>query len=123
MNYRTRSPEPDWQDGPSGSRLTARPRHSEQALVAPYHEMLAKSRIRSLFQAPQRVFEITPLVPGSPSLDVRPHSPGETRQGRNFDLRFRISIAPAIAGFQSSIENRYSKNRRCQSVTVVLKCR
>ena len=28
---------------------------------------------------PQRVFEITPLVPGSPSLDVKPHSPGGTR--------------------------------------------
>ena len=40
---------------------------------------VAKSRIRSLFQTPQRVFEITPLVPGSPSLDVRPHSPGGTR--------------------------------------------
>ena len=25
-------------------------------------------------------FVITPLVPGSPSLDVKPHSPGETRQ-------------------------------------------
>jgi len=25
-------------------------------------------------------FVITPLVPGFPSLDVKPHSPGETRQ-------------------------------------------
>ena len=29
--------------------------------------------------APQRVFEVAPLVPGFPSLDVKPHSPGETR--------------------------------------------
>ena len=45
---------------------------------------LAKSRIWSLFQAPQRVFEITPLVPGSPSLDARPHSPGGTRRSKEF---------------------------------------
>jgi len=49
---------------------------------------LAKLPIPCLFQAPQRVFEITPLVPGSPSLDVRPHSPGETRR-RN--CRFKIA--------------------------------
>ena len=40
---------------------------------------LAKLPIWSLFNAPQRVFEITPLVPGFPSLDVKPYSPGETR--------------------------------------------
>src|SRR5437588_7119769 len=33
-------------------------------------------------------FVIKPLVPGYPSLDVKPHSPGETRQ-RN--CRFKIS--------------------------------
>src|SRR5215469_16322443 len=38
----------------------------------------------------QRVFEITPLVPGSPSLDVRSRSPGETRRW-NFDFRFAIA--------------------------------
>src|SRR5436309_2570061 len=42
--------------------------------------LLAKSRIQSLFLAPQRVFEITPLVPGSPSLDARLHSPGGARR-------------------------------------------
>src|SRR5215831_18227208 len=48
---------------------------------------LAKSSKPSLFQAPQRVFEITPLVPGSPSLDVRLHSPGGTRRS---NCRFKI---------------------------------
>jgi hypothetical protein len=42
--------------------------------------VLAKLEISSLFKAPQRVFEIAPLVPGSPSLDVRPLSPGGTRR-------------------------------------------
>jgi hypothetical protein len=40
---------------------------------------LAKLAIPFLLAAPQRVFEATPLVPGSPSLDVKPHSPGGTR--------------------------------------------
>ncbi|PYL72115.1 MAG: hypothetical protein DMF26_17405 [Verrucomicrobia bacterium] len=42
--------------------------------------LLAKLEISSLFKAPQRAFEITPLVPGFPSLDVKPHSPGGTRR-------------------------------------------
>jgi hypothetical protein len=42
--------------------------------------LLAKVLSWRLLDAPQRVFEITPLVPGSPSLDARPHSPGGTRQ-------------------------------------------
>src|SRR4029077_9173648 len=88
---------------------------------------LAKLRIWSLFQAPQRVFEITPLVPGSPSLDVRPHSPGGTR--RSGDCRFKIADVRFIGArhtgltrLRSQIGNRKSKIKICQSVTVVLKC-
>jgi hypothetical protein len=36
----------------------------------------------------QRVFEITPLVPGSPSLDVRSHSPGETRRQKRGAMEY-----------------------------------
>src|SRR5206468_719431 len=31
-------------------------------------------------------FVITPLVPGFPSLDVKPHSPGETRQSERMKV-------------------------------------
>src|ERR1051326_5826142 len=78
---------------------------------------LAKWRELALFGSPQRVFEITPLVPGSPSLDARPHSPGGTRP-RN--CRFKIAdsrLTGAIPkpDFSSQIANRQStvqsKNR------------
>jgi len=35
---------------------------------------------------PQRVFEVAPLVPGFPSLDVKPHSSGETRRRKIFRI-------------------------------------
>src|SRR2546423_8055978 len=54
-------------------------------------------------------FVITPLVPGSPSLDVKPHSPGETRQKGNFDLRFSNFDCLVKTDPQSPIENRHSK--------------
>src|SRR5437879_1653439 len=34
-------------------------------------------------------FVITPLVPGLPSLDVKPHSPGETRQSERKKSEFK----------------------------------
>src|ERR1700694_2365936 len=44
---------------------------------------LAKFSHWCSFPVPQRVFEVAPLVPGSPSLDVKPHSPGETRRRKH----------------------------------------
>src|SRR5437763_17177242 len=79
---------------------------------------LAKSPGSSLFLASQRVFEITPLVPGSPSLDARPHAPGETRRQeyRKVDTGNRKEKLSAIRCTQSAL-------KLCQSVTVVLKGR
>src|SRR5262245_32800370 len=75
----------------------------------------------------QRVFEITSLVPGSPSLDVRSRSPGETRRsnGRFKIVDFRL-LRESPTGFsrlKSQIGNRQSEFNICLSVTVVLKCR
>jgi hypothetical protein len=59
---------------------------------------------------PQRVFEVTPLVPGSPSLDVKPHSPGETRRFGILDFRFAIADL-----FLSRLSNPKSKIRNPKS--------
>src|SRR5262249_15471477 len=75
----------------------------------------------------QRVFEITPLVPGSPSLDVRSRSPGETRRSHGrfkiVDFRLLGESLTRLSLFKSQIGNRQSEINICQSVTVVLKCR
>src|ERR1700757_1423152 len=89
--------------------------------------LLAKSRESSLFPAPQRVFEITPLVPGSPSLDVRSRSPGGTRRSKGrfeiVDFRFLRESRTRLSRRKSQIGNRQSEINICLSVTVVLKCR
>jgi hypothetical protein len=53
---------------------------------------LAKARVLVFIRGSQRVFEITPLVPGSPSLDVRSRSPGGTRQMEFSILDLRLPI-------------------------------
>src|SRR5215472_9126337 len=92
-----------------------------------HNRRLAKLRISSLFQAPQRVFEITPLVPGSPSLDVRSRSPGGTRRSncRFKVVNFRLlrESPTRSSRLKSQISNRQSEINICLSVTVVLKCR
>src|SRR5207249_12078134 len=74
-----------------------------------------------LIPVPQRVFEVAPLVPGSPSLDGKPHSPGGTR--RLGILDFRFAIADLFLSRLSEIRNPQSEIQLCQSVTVVLRCR
>ncbi|PYJ17856.1 MAG: hypothetical protein DME96_04615 [Verrucomicrobia bacterium] len=59
-----------------------------------------------LIYPPQRVFEITPSVPGSPSLDVKPYSPGGTRRLEEF--RFKIFEFRLPGRSWSSIANRKS---------------
>ena len=73
-----------------------------------HQQMLAKCSIHALFQAPQRVFEITPLVPGSPSLDVRSRSPGGTRRW-NFDFRF--AIADLLSNYASNQKSKFDNRK------------
>jgi len=66
-------------DGPAVrpfSRQSRRDRQSRPTGKCP----LAKFNLWCWFLTPQRVFEVAPLVPGSPSLDGKPHSPGGTRR-------------------------------------------
>ncbi len=73
-------------------------RASARPAVAPYQ--MAACKITDLAFIPRFAasFEITPLVPGSPSLDVKPHSPGGTRRTKEFsDLAIQWSgdLSPA----------------------------
>src|SRR5947209_7117511 len=63
-------------------------------------------------------FVITPLVPGFPSHDAKPHSPGETRQQEIPEIRNRKPEENSIRNPRFEI-----RNYLCQFVTVVLKCR
>src|SRR5262245_27452947 len=74
---------------------------------------VAKLRVWALFQAPQRVFEYTPLVPGSPSLDARSRSPGGTRRSncrfKIVDFRLLRGSPTRLSRLKSQIGNRQSE--------------
>jgi hypothetical protein len=54
------------------------PGETARPAVASYHSACKRARM-VFIPSPQRVFEMAPLVPGFPLLDVKPHSPGGTR--------------------------------------------
>ena len=53
---------------------------SARLAVAPYQVSACKTANPAFIPHSAASFVITPLVPGSPSLDVKPHSPGGTRR-------------------------------------------
>src|ERR1700675_4227541 len=79
-----------------------------------------QNRGNALYSGLAASFVITPLVPGSPSLDVKPHSPGETRHFERKKSEFRRTKC-RYSHFL--IHNSCSLISPCQFVTVVLKCR
>src|SRR5215469_13324269 len=55
-------------------------RRSDAVAQRPYQTTACKFAGMVFIRFSAASFVITPLVPGSPSLDVRPHSPGGTRR-------------------------------------------
>ncbi len=61
----------------------------------PGHLQTARDRVHSPLRC--EFLNVAPLVPGSPSLDVKPCSPGGTRRsGRIKIFEFRFSIGPRV---------------------------